>query len=257
MREMIRGVVVVLVALGLLTGFLILIAGFGFWRLADNGGRGPRQALAVVTSAPARLGPRPEQVPQAGSELHAASGTAVEVASAQRVRAALIRVDDTSAGGWVGRYGKKGYRLATTGEPASLPPRVDLSMDGAHPYIWSSVTTDRRGLSIPADPARLSAGQWFSWDQFTLDLDLRQAGEPLQVALYLLDWDSDSRAQRLDVIDADSRATLFSRTDEHFNKGRYLLLRLSGHVVLRFTRIAGANCTLSAVFFDELPAAAQ
>lgn len=173
----------------------------------------------------------------------------------QSAVAALLRVDDDSAGGWVGRYGKRGYSVATAGEPTRLPAGVAMSMARSHLYIWSPVTTDRRGPSIPADPARLSAGQWLSWDQFSLDLDLRGRGEPFQVALYLLDWDSDARAQRLEITDAESGAALLSRSDEHFKKGRYVLLRLSGHVTLRFTRTAGANCTLSGVFLDDLPAA--
>ena len=105
------------------------------------------------------------------------------------------------------------------GEPTSLPAGVVMSMAHSHLYIWSPVTTDRRGLSIPADPPRLSAGQWFSWDQFSLDLDLRGRGEPFQVALYLLDWDSDSRAQRLDVTDAETGALLLSRSDSTLRRG--------------------------------------
>jgi hypothetical protein len=138
------------------------------------------------------------------------------------------------------------------GEPASLSPGVSMAMDRSHLYLWSPVTADPRGLSVPANPSRQSAGQWFSWDHFSLDLDLRGRGEDLQVALYLVDWDSDARAQRLEVTDGESGVVLLSRSDEHFRKGRYLLL-LSGHVMLRFTKTAGANCTLSGIFLDDLP----
>ena len=110
-------------------------------------------------------------------------------------------------------------------------------------------------MSIPEAPARRSANQWFSWDHFSLDLDLGGVDKSYQVALYLLDWDSDARAQRMDVVDADTNAVLLSRTDEHFKKGRYVILRLTGHVVLRVTKTGGANGTLSGVFFDEPPAA--
>ena len=79
--------------------------------------------------------------------------------------------------------------------------------------------------------------------------------EDYQVALYLLDWDSDARVQRLEVVDAETGATLSTRTDEHFRNGRYVILRLSGHVILRFTKTGGANCTLSGVFLDEPPPA--
>lgn len=175
------------------------------------------------------------------------------IPEARHATASLLRVDEDSAGGWVGRYGERGYSLAMAGEPTSLPPGVSMAMARSHLYLWSPVTTDPRGLSVPANPSRQSAGQWFSWDNFSLDLDLRGRGEDLQVALYLVDWDSDARAQRVEVADGESGVVLLSRSDEHFRKGRYLLLRLSGHVKLRFTKTAGANCTLSAIFLDDLP----
>lgn len=292
MREMIRGVVIASVALALLVGCLILIAEVGLHRLTSDGLRVAGPSARVAAAAPARSGPTPGGIAPAESglavapkveattkpaaeSLRRAAPAGVVVAAGDRTkpprvalaapagpaagqaRALLLRVDDDSSGGWVGRYGKRGYCVAMAGEPTSLPAGVLMSMARSHLYIWSPVTTDRRGLSIPADPPRRSAGQWFSWDQFSLDLDLRGRGEELQVALYLLDWDSDARAQRLDVTDAESGVLLLSRSDEHFRKGRYLLLRLSGHVALRITKTAGANCTLSGVFLDDLPAAAQ
>ena len=271
MREMIRGVILALVALALLVGCLLLFAGVGVWRVTRNGVRVAEQPVPVAAAAPA--GPNPTRIaatkpaPRVASTVIAATPIAPTSLAAEpphraapaggQARASLLRVDDDSAGGWVGRYGKKGYSLAIAGQPTSLPPGVLMSMNHSHLYIWSPVTTDRRGLSIPANPPQFSIGQWFSWDQFSLDLDLRGRGEDFQVALYLLDWDSDARAQRLDVTDAETGAVLLSRSDEHFKKGRYLLLRLSGHVALRFTKTAGANCTLSGVFLDSPPAAAE
>jgi len=287
---MIRGAIIALVALALLTACLILIVQVGLWRITSNGARVPQQSARVAAAAPARSGPTPAGMTPAESGLavapkvEATTKPAAEsprravrvgvvvganlrtkppllnlaaVPAAGQARASLLRVDDESSGGWVGRYGKRGYSVAMAGEPTSLPAGVLMSMARSHLYIWSPVTTDRRGLSIPADPPRLSAGQWFSWDQFSLDLDLRGRGEELQVALYLLDWDTDARAQRLEVTDAETGAVLLIRSDEHFRKGRYVLLRLSGHVALRITKTAGANCTLSGVFLDDLPAAAQ
>lgn len=270
MREMIRGVILALVALALLVGCLLLFAGVGVWRVTRNGARMPEQPAWRAMAAPAGTNPSPMEpakpAPRVAPPVAAATTLAAEppqraAPAVRQAQASLLRVDDDSAGAWVGRYGKKGYSLAIPGEPTRLPPGVLMSMDHSHLYIWSPVTTDRRGLSIPPNPPQLSTlisiGQWFSWDQFSLDLDLRGHREDFQIALYLLDWDSDARAQRLDVTDAATGAVLLSRSDEHFKKGRYLLLRLSGHVVLRFTKTAGANCTLSGIFLDPLPAEAQ
>jgi hypothetical protein len=291
-REVIRGLIVAFVAIALLMGCLLLIIGVGFWRINSGGARTPEQGAPVAAAAPATGNPRPAEIvpaeqgtrmapsvkattgpaPQpphrtlpAGvadatggrTKLPSAPAAPVAMPAAGQARASLVRVDDDSAGGWVGRYGKKGYAVAMAGEPKSLPAGVSMAMDGSHLYLWSPMTTDPRGLSVPADPPRLSAAQWFSWDHFSLDLDLRASGKEMQVALYLVDWDSDARAQRLEVTDAATGAVLLSRSDEHFRKGRYVLLRLSGHVVLRFTKTAGANGTLSGVFFDDPPAASR
>ncbi|HET6249188.1 MAG TPA: hypothetical protein VFE47_15950 [Tepidisphaeraceae bacterium] len=167
--------------------------------------------------------------------------------------ASLVRVDDTSAGNWVGRYGKQGYYLAMDGAVPHLPGGVNLAMAGAPFYAWSPVTTDPRGPSLPQDPAKRTSGQWFTGDKFTLDLDFRGAARSYQVALYLLDWDSDQRAQKLEAVDPDTGAVLLTRTDDHFRHGRYLILKLSGHVILRITRVGGVNCTLSGIFFDDIP----
>lgn len=292
MREVTRGLIVAFVAIALLMGCLLLIIGVGFWRINSGSGRPTEQGAPVAAAAPATGNPTPtemvpaEQGPRVAPSVRAATGPApqpphrtapagvadatgernkrpvapaalVAMAAAGQTRASLIRVDDDSAGGWVGRYGKQGYFVAMAGEPKSLPPGVSMAMDGSHFYLWSPVTTDPRGLSVPADPPRLSAAQWFSWDHFSIDLDLRASGKEMQVALYLVDWDSDARAQRLDVTDAATGAVLLSRSDEHFRKGRYVLLQLSGHVVLRITKTAGANGTLSGVFFDDPPAASR
>ena len=202
-------------------------------------GSPPPAAAGAAAGRAGELGAGPQALPGAPAELRAA--------------AALVGVDDHSRGGWVRRYGARGFSVATAGEPRRLPPGVQLTMLASHFYPWSPVTTDPRGLNVPDDPPRRTAGQWFAWEQFSLDVDLREAGRSYQVALYLLDWDSDARAQRLDVTDAATGAVLLTRTDDHFHDGRYVVLRLSGHVVLRITKTAGANCTLSGVFLDDPP----
>lgn len=165
-------------------------------------------------------------------------------------RASLLRVDDATRGSWIGHYGTLGYQLAMPGAPKLLPPDVRLTMHGGQLYEWSALTTDPRGLSLPGDPAHFSAGQWFSWEHFWIDLDLGR-DRTCQVALYLLDWDSDARVQQMEVLDAEGAAVLLRRTDDHFGKGRYVALQLTGHVILRFRHTGGANTTLSGIFLDE------
>jgi hypothetical protein len=278
------GVLLALMTAVVLAGLLCLFVGIGMLRLGGDWTAGSMQTAGPVTrpitgpddgrqensaderrdltaghpaTRPANAPPKPQR---AAAEPPAPAPAPLALAAPPAVRpasASLLGVDDHSRGGWVGQYGKRGYWVAMDGSAPHLPPGVAANQDGSHLYIWSPRTTDQRGLSVPDTPAQLSAGQWFSWDHFSLDLDLRRGSGEYQVALYLLDWDSDARVQQLEVADAESGAVLLTRTDEHFRNGRYLKLRLSGHVTLRFTKIGGANCTLSGVFLDDPPAAVR
>jgi hypothetical protein len=212
-------------------------------------------AVAVGDLDPAKIKGAADVLPKPVEAINVAAlpVVAARPPALQLTSASLLRVDDNTGGGWIGRYGARGYSLAMATETPHLPPGVRAIMEGAQLYTWGAVTTDPRALSTSGEPLHLSAGQWFAWEHFSIDLDLREAGKSYQVALYLLDWDSDARGQQLDVVDASTGAVLFTRSDAHFAKGRYVLLRLSGRVILRFSKSAGANGTLSGMFFDDVP----
>lgn len=275
MREIIRGVIVAFVALALLGGCLLLIAGVGFWRIKRDGAGAPQQAVRATGDAQTRSSgvtsastasdrPGPQAAPSVNvatrpaprpddraAAVVAPNRPAVERRS-QAASATLLTVDNQCGGNWVGRYGTQGFMLAAAGAAPQLPPGVRAKVLRGTYYTWSSPTTDPRAPTLPAAEAgRRVAGQWFAGDSVLLDIDLRDGHQPYDVALYLLDWDSDSRVQRLDVTDAASGAVLMSRVDRSFRPGRYVVLRLTGHVQLRFTHLDGANSTLSGVFFDH------
>jgi len=280
-----RGLLLALIIVVVLVGTLGLIAGVGWLRLMSDrsvASRSDVRAPAVDSHSadPAGGSSEPAQTMPTASDADAAAPHPIAVvgplppaAAAGKPKdqppvapaaapllppaasAALLSIDDHSAGGWVGQYGMQGFYVAMTGAAPHWPAGVRGSLSGSNLYMWEEQATDVRALSIPQAPSRRSAGQWFAWENFSLDLDLRGANKSYQVALYLLDWDSDSRVQRLDVVDADSGNILLTRTDDHFKMGRYVILRLSGHVVLRFTHTGGSNGTLSGIFFNDLPAA--
>ncbi len=70
-----------------------------------------------------------------------------------------------------------------------------------------------------------------------------------QVTLYALDWDSTTRAETVQVIDATSGTVLDTQSLSSFHNGTYLSWNISGHVVLRFTNIGGPNAVISGLFF--------
>ena len=75
-------------------------------------------------------------------------------------------------------------------------------------------------------------------------------GATHQVALYLLDWDSNGRGEQIDVLDAVTGKVLDTRTADSFVGGEYLVWDVSGDVAFRLTRKSGNNAVLSSLFFD-------
>src|SRR5207244_1005866 len=92
------------------------------------------------------------------------------------------------------------------------------------------------------------AGCWYSSGTFSIDLNLTD-GQAHRVAFYCLDWDNNGRVQQVEVINADSGATLNSQTLSGFGSGKYLVWDLKGHVKIVFTRNTGYNAAISGIFF--------
>ena len=93
------------------------------------------------------------------------------------------------------------------------------------------------------------AACWFSGSSFNVDVNLTDQGSH-RVALYLLDWDSNARVTRVDVLDAATQQVLDTRTVAGFTGGQHLVWNVQGHVVFRFTNAGGPNAVLSGIFFD-------
>lgn len=56
-----------------------------------------------------------------------------------------------------------------------------------------------------------------------------------QIALYCLDWDSTSRRETIDVLDANGNVLNSQNLSSSFNAGVYLVWNVSGHVKVRVT----------------------
>ena len=93
------------------------------------------------------------------------------------------------------------------------------------------------------------AATWYSYTSFTLDVRFTD-GSPHRLALYHLDWDTTTRAQRVDILDGDNGSLLDSRTITGFHDGQYLIWTISGHVTIRLTVLGGFNAVLSGIFFN-------
>ncbi|AMV40931.1 fibronectin type III domain-containing protein [Planctomyces sp. SH-PL62] len=162
--------------------------------------------------------------------------------------AVSFATDAATQGDWKGTYGEDGYRLA--GDATSLPPYATVAIAGGWNVTWSTTSTSVRALQ-KAEVAGRIAATFYNSAQFTMDVDLLD-GRTHRVGLYALDWNSSSRSQRIDVLDAGTGALLDSRTLSDFNGGVYATWEIAGHVRFRVTKLEGANAMIAGIFFDTL-----
>jgi hypothetical protein len=167
-------------------------------------------------------------------------------ATSAAVSASFVQVDDTTQGSWKAVYGADG--AAIYGDIIKYPSYAQVVFSGQNGYWWNASTADVRALQKFSQPDRI-ASTWFSFTNFTIDVNLTD-GNTHQVALYCLDWDTPAaRANRIDVLDATTKAVLDTRTTSGFVNGRYLVWNLKGHVILRVTNVGQSNAVVSGLFF--------
>ena len=162
----------------------------------------------------------------------------------------FVGSDTATQGNWKGNYGSDGY--AVFGDTTTYPAYAAATPSGKFDYTWAAQSTDARALQRAAS-GRIAAC-WYSASSFELDLNLTD-GASHRVALYLLDWDNNNRATRVEVLDAATQQVLATQSVQSYQAGVYLVWKVQGHVRLRFTNVGGANAVLSGIFFDPTTAA--
>lgn len=166
-------------------------------------------------------------------------------------RASFVKTDIVTLGSWAGAYGSDGAFISQ--DPATkMPAYASLAFSGQSDWTWDTPTTHLQALQKAENPSERIAGQWFANGSFQIDVNVMDGG-PHQVSLYLLDWDRNMRAETVNVKDPTTGNVLDSRivpAGNAFCQGLYLVWNIQGHVTFEFVRNAGANATLSGVFFD-------
>jgi subtilisin family serine protease len=157
----------------------------------------------------------------------------------------FVGTDTATKGSWRGAYGDGGYDVL--GDQSSIPSYATLNASGQKLGVWAATTSDPRALQKASNPSSRVAAGWLS-GSFTVDVNLTD-GKSHNVSLYLLDWNSSDRSERIDVVDASTGLVLDTRTASSFHNGEYLTWSVSGHVLIRFTRLAGFSAALSGIFF--------
>jgi hypothetical protein len=158
--------------------------------------------------------------------------------------AAFVKTDTTTAGSWKGVYGADGVGIM--GDTSAYPAYVNPAVSGNASWLWASSTSDLRAPQKVSASDRIAAC-WYASGSFSIDLNFTD-GKTHQVALYLLDWDTRGRSQRVDILDANSTA-LDTRGVSGFSGGVYLVWTLGGHVIVRITNTGPNNGLMSGLYF--------
>jgi hypothetical protein len=155
--------------------------------------------------------------------------------------------DTQTQGTWTGVYGTSGYQIAN--DAPDLPASASVSLKGGSLYTWAASTTDVRALQTASGSSNRIASTYYSPTTFTIDVNLRD-GRYHGIELYLLDWDSTSRAETISILDAESNAVLDTETYSSFHNGEWADWDVRGHVLIQVTKTGGANAVVSGIFID-------
>src|SRR5262249_20607449 len=113
--------------------------------------------------------------------------------------ASFVKNDTATQGSWDGIYGADGYNII--GDTSSYPSYAQVSVSGQSNWTWAASTNDNRALQKASNPSSRIASTWYSGSTFTVDVNLTD-DQTHQVALYLVDWDSTTRAEQITITDA-------------------------------------------------------
>src|SRR6266481_7465698 len=133
--------------------------------------------------------------------------------------ATFVTTDTTTQGNWKGVYGSDGYNVIN--DAASYPSYAQVSVSGQSAYTWAASTSDARALLKAASATDRIAPCWYSFSNFTVDVNLTDGNEH-KVSVYSLDWDgNNSRSERIEMLDAGTNAVLDGRNVLSFSGGQY------------------------------------
>jgi hypothetical protein len=187
------------------------------------------------------------QTPSSSVTVTVSNATVVTTATA-----AFVRLDTATQGNWNTAYGADGTWIANL---STTSPSYASISSAASLWTWAASSADARALLKPGLTDRIASAVYSS-GAYTVDLNLSDS-KTHQVAFYFVDWDANSRAETIEILDAGNSTVLSTQTMSSFTAGKYLVWNLSGHVQIRITKTSGgSNGVLSGLFFGAAATAA-
>ncbi|MDP9051360.1 MAG: hypothetical protein M3O31_11675 [Acidobacteriota bacterium] len=156
-----------------------------------------------------------------------------------------FRTDTATQGAWNGQYGIDGYSIANG--PSSIPSYASLSLSGASAYTWASLTTDPRALQNGMGAYKGIASTYYG-NSLSFNLNLTD-GLTHQIALYLLDWDTTSRAETVTITNLATNTVYDTESLSNFHNGVYGVWNLQGNLKITVTTNGPSNAVVAGIFF--------
>ena len=173
-----------------------------------------------------------------------------DVLTVSHASATYAGLDTTTEGTWTGKYGTDGYVIPN--DATNLPGYATMSVTGATAYSWAGTTSDVRALQTAGGATTRIASAYYAGNSFTINVNLTD-GKTHKMALYLLDWDSTTRAETITIKDAVSGTVLDTESYSSFHNGEYGAWNIKGNVIIQVTRTGSANAVVNGIFFGLPP----
>src|SRR5262249_40237214 len=109
-------------------------------------------------------------------------------------------------------------------------------------------TNDSRALQKVNGGGRIAAA-WYASNIFQTNVNLLDHQTHV-LTLYVLDWDSVWRSEKIQIINASTGSVLDTENVNSFHGGVYLSWQVSGNLVIKVTCLGGANAVVSGLFLD-------
>jgi hypothetical protein len=161
--------------------------------------------------------------------------------------AVFVKTDTVTKGNWKGVYGGDGYIIPA--DSNNVPAYATYVPTGLNSFTWAPSSTDPRTLLKSASATDRIASAFYTNTSYTLDINLND-GQVHQLALYLLDYEGNSRTETISILNANTNAVLNSQAMSSFNGGEYAIWSIQGHVLVQVTYTGGQSAVVSGIFFD-------
>lgn len=165
--------------------------------------------------------------------------------------ASFVGTDTATQGNWVGHYGIDGQDIA--GSVNNPPGYATISLPTASTYVWTT-GSDPRFLKEPA-PSTTSIASAFYGNWFTVNVNATDSNLH-QLALYLLDEDTNARSETITIADAQSGRVLDTRSFSNFHNGVWGVWNVQGDVLIEVQNTGPSNAVIAGIFLGGTTAPA-